>query len=429
MVKVTAIYLSKQDWHERMLSMARLVKRRWEADLSVPGGRRHKQSFSYDAFVPDRIADADPVLPSTVSALCSEAEQAIQALNLSPPRLISLEALARRLLRSEAVASSWIEGIRISHRRLAKVEASSEENDPTAQAVLGNVTAMEESVQLGASQRALRLADILDIHAGLMRSTMQAEMGGRLRTKQNWIGTNPYSPAGATFVPPPEDEVKPLMEDLVAFCNRADLPPTVQAAMAHAQFETIHPFGDGNGRTGRALIHLVLRRRGLTPRFVPPVSLVLATNRDHYITGLVAFREGRLAEWVEVFARTLHTATQRAADLASEVAQLQDRWRERAGHPRADSSAEALIAALPAYPVLTVAAAAKVLDRSVQAANTALAQLEAAGVVTQVSLGRRNRAFEAKELLQLVNVFERRLGTADDGQPGRRAPARKRTRR
>lgn len=409
--------------------MPRLVRRRWEADLSVPGGRRHKQSFSYDAFVPDRIADADPVLASTVSARCSEAEQAIQALNLDPPRLSSLEALARRLLRSEAVASSWIEGVRISHRRLAKVEASSEENDATAQAVLGNVAAMEASVGLGASRKALRLADVLDIHAGLMRSTMQADIGGKLRARQNWIGTNPYSPAGASFVPPPEDEVPPLMEDLVAFCNRTDLPPTVQAAMAHAQFETIHPFGDGNGRTGRALIHLVLRRRGLTRRFVPPVSLVLATNRNEYIAGLVAFREGRLADWVETFAVALHAATHRAADLANEVAELQARWRERAGHPRADSSAEALIAALPAYPVLTVASAAKVLGRSIQAANTALALLEAAGVVAQVSLGRRNRAFEAKELLQLVNVFERRLGTADDGEPVRRAPARKRTRR
>ena len=408
--------------------MPRKVTRRWVADLSIPGGRRHKRNFAYEAFVPDLVADLDPVLPSTVVARCSEAEQAVRALNLDPPHLGNLEALARRLLRSEAVASSWIEGIKISHRRLAKVEASNEERDATARAVLGNVTAMEDAVELGASQKTLRLADLLRMHADLMRETSQARLGGKLRERQNWIGTNPYSPAGAVFVPPPETEVKPLVEDLVRFCNRTDLPPALQAAVAHAQFETIHPFGDGNGRTGRALIHVVLRRRGLTPRFVPPVSLVLATHREAYVDGLVAFREGRLADWADIFGRALHASARRAADLAQEVARLQDRWRERAGHPRSDSSAEALIVALPAYPVLTVASAAEILGRSVQAANSALAQLEEAGVVTQVSLGRRNRAFEAKELLQLVNVFERILATPDDGDDPARPGARQQTR-
>ena len=109
-------------------------------------------------------------------------------------------------------------------------------------------------------------------------------------------------PCGAAFVPPPPGEVDPLLDDLCAFINDVALPPLVQAAIAHAQFETIHPFEDGNGRTGRALVQVVLRRRGLTPAFVPPISVVLARDKDRYLKGLTLFREDRLADWIELFA-------------------------------------------------------------------------------------------------------------------------------
>jgi Fic family protein len=135
----------------------------------------------------------------------------------------------------------------------------------------------------------------------------------------------------------------------------------LQAAIAHAQFEAIHPFGGGNGRVGRALIHLVLRRRKLAARFVPPVSLVLAARSNSYITGLDAYAEGRLAEWLEVFAGALESAAIRSAELGRTIGTLHEGWRARAGRPRRDSSAAALIAVLPAYPVLTVQSAARVL--------------------------------------------------------------------
>jgi len=99
-----------------------------------------------------------------------------------------------------------------------------------------------------------------------------------IRSEQNWIGGAASSPRDAEFVPPPPELVPDLLDDLCAFCNREDVPASVQAGIAHAQFETIHPFADGNGRVGRALIHVVLRRRALAPRYVPPVSLVLAAD-------------------------------------------------------------------------------------------------------------------------------------------------------
>jgi Fic family protein len=151
--------------------------------------------------------------------------------------------------------------------------------------------------------------------------------------------------------------VKDLMEDLVAFMNRADLPPVDQAATAHAQFEAIHPFADGNGRVGRALIHVVLRHRGLAPRYVPPVSLVLAADAKAYVAGLTAFREDHAAEWILLFARAIDRAAAKGSELALRLADLQGRWRARAGRPRRHSSAEALIVDLPAHPIVTVATA------------------------------------------------------------------------
>jgi Fic family protein len=212
-----------------------------------------------------------------------------------------------------------------------------------------------------------------------MLATTTPELAGELRERQNWIGGNAYNPGRAEFVPPPPERVKDLMNDLVAFMDRSDLSPVVQAAIAHAQFETIHPFGDGNGRVGRALIHAVLRRRGLAPRYVPPVSLVLAADAGAYVAGLKAFREEHAPDWILLFAQAIERAAAKASELATRLAELQERWRERAGRPRSHSSAEALIVELPAHPIVTVATAQAFLGRSKQAVNEAIAVLARKG--------------------------------------------------
>jgi len=137
----------------------------WPADPTVPGGRSERRSFRYQAFVPDPIAALQLSIPSSVAASVSAAERAIDALNRDPPRLASLEVLARRLLRSESVASSRIEGLVLSQRRLARAEAEEDAaRDETARSVLGNVTAMEKAVALGTGAMPLRLKDVLAIH-------------------------------------------------------------------------------------------------------------------------------------------------------------------------------------------------------------------------------------------------------------------------
>jgi len=254
-----------------------------------------------------------------------------------------------------------------------------------------------------------------------------AEQAGRIRTEQNWIGGSSYNPCGAAFMPPPPDHAEGLLEDLCAFCSADDLPPTVQAAIAHAQFETIHPFVDGNGRTGRALIHIILRRRGLAPHVLPPVSLVLATWATDYVEALTGTRhrgswsspaahEG-LNRWIALFATATRRSVADAEIYEARVKKLKAEWRARLAPVRADSSANLLIDALPGAPVVTVQSAARLIGRSEQAVNEAVTGLVAAGVLKQTNLGRRNRAFEAPELLDAFTELERRLASPAGDYP------------
>ena len=408
----------------KLRGVSRLISCRWAADPTAPGGRKERQSFHYQAFLPDRIAELELALPGPIAGTVSAAERQVDLLNRDPPVMASLEVLARRLLRAESVASSRIEGLVLSQRRLAKAEAEgSQSRDETARSVLGNVAAMEEAVALGSRDKPLRTRDVLQLHRILMEATSTPNIAGKLRDRQNWIGGNAFNPGRADFVPPPPEYVLDLVDDLCLFMNRTDLPPVVQAAIAHAQFETIHPFADGNGRVGRALIHVVLRRRALAPRYVPPVSLVLAADAKRYIGGLTAFRESRVADWCALFAESVQLAAAKATELASRLDRLQRSWRERAGNPRSHSSAEALIQLLPAHPIVTLTTATRILGRSKQATNEAIAMLAANGVLRPTSLARRNRAWEARELFDLVNAMERELALPAEGnRPARASP-------
>ena len=247
--------------------MPRTVERTWEGDPGAMGGRRARASFRYQAFVPDEIAELNPVVPFEVADLSADAEAAIRALN-ERASVGGLEAIGPLLLRSEAVASSRIEGYDVSSFNLARALIDPRAARGSARIVAANVSAMEEAIAIGDRTEPVTVADLLAIHAVLMAGDERARPG-RVREEQNWIGGRLGNPSDAAFVPPPEDLVLSLLEDLVAFLARDDLPAVAQAAIAHAQFETIHPFIDGNGRVGRALIHVVLRRRGVADSVRP----------------------------------------------------------------------------------------------------------------------------------------------------------------
>ena len=297
------------------------------------GARRDRKPFRYQAFVPDRVGDWDRPLAARAADAVASATAALSAFEAAEAGH-DLESLAAPLLRSEALGSSFIEGLRASNKRLALAAYEPVAVDDTARAVLGNVRAMGRAVEIGTARRRLRLDDVLDIHRTLLEGTTEARHAGNVRQDQNWIGGRGLSPADAAFVPPPDDRVRGLLDDLVDFVNLDDLPGIAQAAIAHAQFETIHPFGDGNGRVGRCLIHVVFRRRGLTPLFVPPISVVLATNARRYIAGLVDFREGRVDDWIGVFADATTTAAEAAKRLWNQIDDLLAELIERTGSPR-----------------------------------------------------------------------------------------------
>ena len=393
-------------------SRGRLVERRWEPRLDVPGGRSAKRGFAYEAYVPLEIGDADFALASQIAAAATDAEHACRALSDDPPASIPFEALARQLLRAESVASSRIEGLVLSHRRLARAAFSDDGRDPVAQGVLGNIAALEHAVGRASAVADIDRNDLLDVHRVLLAGTRDEHLGGVIREEQNWVGGAATSPRGAEFVPPPPELVPALLDDLCGFCNRIDVPAAIQAAIAHAQFETIHPFHDGNGRVGRALILAVLRRRGVAPKYLPPVSLVLAGRADRYVAGLTSWRNGDDEDWFTVFIDALDRASKGAVAFAGAVAALQERWIAQAGAPRANSGARRLIELLPGQPILNVKIATQLLGGTDERARQTIVRLESAGVLRQRSVGRRNRAWECVGLFELLDRFERDLGSS-----------------
>lgn len=387
--------------------MSRSIELQWEpieVGYGIP--RRDRIPFRYEAFLPDQIASLDPLLPARVFALVEEAIGAVAELE-SSEYITDLEPIAPLLLRAESVASSRIEGLRLSHRRLEEASFAPSAEKALAREIVRNIEAMRVAVQLGASGEAITLDSLLEIHRTLLHTGRDARIAGVLRTVQNWIGGSEFSPRGADFVPPPPSYVPELIDDLLAFVNRDDLPAIVQAAVAHAQFETIHPFADGNGRTGRCLIHVILRRRGVVRRVVAPISVVLAANSSRYVAGLTSYRRDEIDPWISVFSEATSISARRATGLAREIAELQAEWLGRAGRPRKASTARGLIEGLVAHPLVSVGSVSEVLGVSEEAARQALNQLAERGVVTQVTIGKRNRAWAAEEVFDLLDGFDR----------------------
>lgn len=400
----------------------------WRPSPDEYGGRAARASFEYEAYVPDPIGSLQHDLTQDATAAVLEAERAVSGHQLTVPTISGLEAISRQLLRAESIASSRIEGLRLSQRRLAQASLAPADADAVAREVMGNIKAMEAAIDLGSGGGPITTSDLLSLHGVLMRNGRSPDIAGEFRREQNWIGGSDRSPRGAEFIPPPEDLVEPLLDDLATYLGRADVSGVVQAAVAHAQFETIHPFADGNGRVGRALIHVVFRRRGLASRFAPPISIVLAANGARYVDGLSAFRAGAVSAWCAFFARVTIDAVARSEALAADLADLQAGWLAQAGHPRSDSTATRLIEILPGQPIVDARSVAQALGVSPVAARNALNALASAGVLRPTVLGRmRSRAWEAPTLIALLDDVEWSLAqpTRSDGRP-RPSPSRRR---
>jgi Fic family protein len=382
------------------------------------------------------------MLDGDVAADVTDAEAAMARIDVTATALVDTETLARILLRAESVASSRIEGLEAGARRLLRAEAAQQlgeqSADVTALEVLANIDAMATAVSAVGPGDPITLDHLLAFHRRLLTGTRLEDHAGQIRTEQNWIGGSDHNPCSAVFVPPPPELVAGLLDDLCAFCNDDSLPAVVQAAIAHAQFETIHPFVDGNGRTGRALIHVVLRRRGLAQRVLPPVSLILATWAGDYVGGLTATRYRGRAEsreaheginlWVARFAGACKRAVSDASSLERRAQEIEAQWRKRIGQVRARSATDLLLRSLIGAPVITVNSAAELIGRSFPQTNEAIEQLVDAEILRQVNVGKRNRAFEAPAIIEAFTSLERQLASPDGDtrttKPVRSAPRR-----
>jgi len=405
--------------------VSKVVKRHWLSDGACGLPRRDRASCDYEAYIPDLLVGRPITIEGSVAADIADAERAITQFDSQAKALVDTEALVRLLLRAESVASSEIEGLRVGGHRLLRAEAAralgEELTDVTATEVLNNIQAMQWALGTVGETDVITIDGLLEAHRRLLAGTRIEEYGGKIRAEQNWIGGSSFNPCAAAFVPPPPEQVRELFDDLCAFSNLDDLPAVAQAAIAHAQFETIHPFVDGNGRIGRVLIQLILRRRRLATQVVPPVSLVLATWSDAYISGLQATHHvgsprsamavDGINGWIALFATACRRAIDDASTFEEQVMALQDEWRRKLGGVRSGSAADLLMRALPGAPIVTTRGAADLIGRTYQATNQAMARLIEAGIVKQVNVGRRNRAFEARDILTTFTDLERRLAS------------------
>lgn len=411
--------------------MATWVSQRWEPSFDAPT-RTGRQGGSYQAYVPDLLQGRPLAMGGGISVRAADVEAAVRRLTLNPESR-SLEGLARFLLRSEAIASSRIEGMQASAQQVALAELAQTEQlakagfSRNAQLVANNITILRRAATDLAEGGPITVKGIDELHHALLPD----ERHHGLREVQNWIGGNDYNPLGAQFVPPPPSRVPALMDDLVTYANGGVHAPLVQAALVHAQFETIHPYTDGNGRVGRALIHTVLTRRGLTPSAVLPISLVLLTRSDAYLEGLTAYRHSgppdssaaqEAAEaWLSTLLDAADLATDQVMRFTTELAELRSQWTARlSAHraargvrvtPRADSAVARLTEILPEVPLVTANTVRRLLVVSAPSAYNAVEELAEANIVSRRSLDRGTTGYFAHEVFELLTFAERRLAS------------------
>lgn len=350
----------------------------------------------YEAAVVPRIASQQLTLTEATRALVERATvEAVRFDTTDAHRVVPFTPL---LLRSESAASSCIEQLTSSARKVLEAEVTGRGRGNAA-LIAANTRQMEAAV---ARARA-NVDGIVEMHQILLAGSAP-EIAGVLRDAQVWIGGSDYSPAGAMFVPPHQRHLTELMADLGEFMARDDLPALAQAAIAHAQFETIHPFADGNGRTGRALVHVVLRERGLTTSSALPLSASLLTDTAGYFAALDAYRGGDVDRIVQLFARAAIDAAERGSWLAAELGGVHAEWNEQLT-ARADALAWRVLDLLLQRPVLTTAAVSAEFGVSAETARNALDRLEADGIVVSAQLDKRQRGWRSPDVLALLDEF------------------------
>ncbi|WP_067845833.1 Fic family protein [Nocardia lijiangensis] len=370
------------------------------------GSRADRTLDGIEVSIPPRISDLDYVLAGPVARAHEDAVIAVARLEAGCGQ--HLAPLADFLLRSESVASSKIEHIDAGWRAFGKAFAGGKAGNE-AQSQLAAVRTLAALVAV-ATEGPVTLESVLNSHRLLMAPDYYtARDSGALREVQNWIGGSDYTPIEALYVPPPPDLVPELMDDLLTFAARTDLPILAQAAIAHAQFESIHPFTDGNGRIGRALISAILRRRGLTQRVTVPLASAMLADTGRYFAQLDHYREGHADKFVEYVAVATTQASDAAQDSARNLAELPEHWHALA-KPRANSTEATVIAALLDNPIFNAETAQKITGTTEASVYRALAKLTDCGILEVLSESKRNRIWAATDVLAELDALSAAIG-------------------
>ena len=380
-------------------------ERAWQSKISpdlVSARVRQRHSGPYRAALVPEISDRGLSLPADIATLAEDAS--VEIARFDAELGAEVAPFASVLLRSESASSSKIENLTSGAKSIALAELGSKDKRDATE-IVGNVAAMVA---------ALALADLLDedailaMHEALL-SNVQPEIAGRWREEQVWIGGDSFGPHEAAFIPPHPEHVPALMADLVKFTRRTDRPLLSQAAIAHAQFETIHPFPDGNGRTGRALIHAMLRGHGLTRNVTVPVSAGLVTDTNGYFDALTAYREGDPALVVEKLANASFAAAANARQLVLDLREVRHGWDDRI-KARRGATAWQLADVLLRQPVIDTPTVARELRVTAQNALRAIAPLAEADILKEFTGFARNRMWQAREVLDALDDFAARTG-------------------
>ena len=395
--------------------MGFLVKQVWHGNPAAFRAR-DRRGGRFNAYVPHPLDGWHPLLPADMAASVAAAENELRATAAA-----TTGSGAGMFFWAESLGSSRIEGVapgtrKVVHALARRQRTPSRDFYGPVGEVLANIDATTTALDLLANRERISIATLQQAHRILMDASPTPHIGGRIRDEQNWVGGNDWHPLEGEFVPPPPKHCHLLLEDLVSYLRVDNHSPLLQAAIAHAQFETIHPFDDGNGRTGRAVLYAVLKHRlcGSQTATLPPISLALSRDRDAYISALAAYqtyvgpgdslaRAESLAPCVEALATASLRACAAVRHYMEAMVALQDRWRSTVGGRRGRSAASAAIDCLPAHPSLTPSALSELTGYSEPRAAAALRHLETAGVVKARTVEAGMRVYDAD---QVFNAYE-----------------------
>lgn len=371
--------------------------------------QREQLGEPYRAAITPPIADLDVRLPRATAAAAEEASVFIRDFDVEVGSDVA--PFAAILLRSESASSSEIENLTSGAKQIALAELG-EHAKRNATQIVGNVHAMQAAIALSEH---LDGESILEMHRTLLEAA-EPTIAGRWRDQQVWIGGGGYSPHRAAFVPPRADRVPDAIDDLVVFTEREDIPALQHAAIAHAQFETIHPFPDGNGRTGRALIHALLRKRALTRSVTVPVSAGLLVDTRGYFDALTAYRQGDPAPIVDAMAQASFDAVTNGRQLVTDLRGVREGWVGTV-RARSDSTVWPLMDLVLRQPVINTAIVQHELGVSHTNAMRAVTRLVDAGALAEVGGRRRSILWQSNEVLTALDAFAARAGRRRPGRP------------